>query len=58
MYGLADSNSAVTGQPHSEIASLAVFLDRIFQGHELIRNFPGGSIRVIPSPAGKRAEEW
>ncbi|MDD1719116.1 MAG: tRNA (cytidine(56)-2'-O)-methyltransferase [Methanoregulaceae archaeon] len=58
MYGLADYNIAVTGQPHSEIASLAVFLDRIFQGHELIRNFPGGSIRVIPSPAGKRAEEW
>lgn len=28
MYGLADHNVAVTDQPHSEVAALAVFLDR------------------------------
>lgn len=57
VYGLADYNIAVTSQPHSEIAGLAVFLDRLFQGAELDRVFPGGKIRVIPTAAGKRAEE-
>ncbi len=29
VYGLADYNIAVTNQPHSEIAGLAVFLDQL-----------------------------
>ncbi|MCU0632431.1 MAG: tRNA (cytidine(56)-2'-O)-methyltransferase [Methanolinea sp.] len=57
VYGLADYNISVTGQPHSEIGSLAVFLDRLFQGRELDLEFPGASIRVIPSPDGKVTEE-
>jgi tRNA (cytidine56-2'-O)-methyltransferase len=57
LYGLADYNISVTGQPHSEISSLAVFLDHLFSGEELDRRFPGASIRVVPSPAGKRTEE-
>ena len=57
LYGLADYNVAVTNQPHSEIAGLAVFLDRLFQGRELSGEFPGGKIRVIPSVQGKFAEE-
>ncbi|MCX6693041.1 MAG: tRNA (cytidine(56)-2'-O)-methyltransferase [Methanomicrobiales archaeon] len=57
LFGIADYNVAVTSQPHSEIASLAVFLDRIFQGEEFSREFPGGTIRVVPSRAGKIAEE-
>jgi tRNA (cytidine56-2'-O)-methyltransferase len=57
IYGLADYNIAVTGQPHSEISSLAVFLDHIFSGEELGRTFPGARIRVIPSPDGKETEE-
>lgn len=57
IFGRADYNVAVTGQPHSEIAGLAVFLDRLFCGTELDREFPGGSIRVVPSASGKRAEE-
>ena len=57
LFGLADFNVAVTGQPHSEIASLALFLDHLFSGTELAGEFPGSQIRIIPSRAGKRTEE-
>jgi tRNA (cytidine56-2'-O)-methyltransferase len=56
VYGLADFNVAVTNQPHSEIAGLAVFLDRLFEGRELGASFPGARIRVVPSAHGKLAE--
>jgi tRNA (cytidine56-2'-O)-methyltransferase len=57
IYGLADYNVAVTGQPHSEISSLALFLDHLFAGTELKKEFPGAQIRIIPSKAGKQTEE-
>jgi len=57
IYGLADYNVAVTGQPHSEISSLALFLDHLFAGTELRKEFPGAQIRIIPSKAGKQTEE-
>jgi tRNA (cytidine56-2'-O)-methyltransferase len=57
MYGLADYNVSVTGQPHSEIASLALFLDCFYEGSEFNRTFPGAKIRIIPSRAGKQTEE-
>lgn len=57
IYGLADYNIAVTGQPHSEISSLAVFLDRLFSGKELDSDFPGAKIRIIPSSSDKLTEE-
>ncbi len=53
MYELADWNVAVGGQPHSEVAALAVFLDRLFQGRELGEEFEGG-LKIIPSPRGKQ----
>ncbi len=55
VYDLADFNIAVTNQPHSEIAGLAVFLDRLFEGRELAAPFPGARIRIIPSAHGKVA---
>jgi tRNA (cytidine56-2'-O)-methyltransferase len=58
LFGLADYNVAVTNQPHSEISSLAVFLDHLYEGRELDREFPGSRIRVIPTKAGKTTEEW
>ena len=57
IYGLADYNVAVTGQPHSEISSLALFLDHLSNGTELNNKFPGAQIRIIPSKAGKQTEE-
>ena len=56
VYGLADWNISVTSQPHSEIASLAVFLDRLFEGSELSTEFPGARIRVVPCGEGKQTE--
>ena len=52
VYGLADWNVAVGNQPHSEVAALAVFLDRLFQGEELGREFEGG-LKIVPSSRGK-----
>ncbi len=52
IYNLADANVAVTSQPHSEIAALAVFLDRYFEGRELEKKFHG-KVRIKPSLKGK-----
>jgi tRNA (cytidine56-2'-O)-methyltransferase len=57
IYGLADFNVAVTGQPHSEISSLALFLDHLSSGDGLRTEFPGAQIRIVPSKAGKQTEE-
>ena len=57
IYGLADYNIAVTGQPHSEISSLALFLDSLFLGKEFACEFPGARIRIIPTRMGKQTEE-
>ncbi|HII98268.1 MAG TPA: tRNA (cytidine(56)-2'-O)-methyltransferase [Methanoregula sp.] len=54
IYGLADYNVAVTGQPHSEISSLALFLDHLARGQNLALDFPGAQIKIIPSKAGKQ----
>jgi len=53
-YEVADYNVAIGHQPHSEIAALAVFLDRLFNGAELHTRFPDATIEIIPSPRGKR----
>jgi len=57
IFGFADYNVAVTGQPHSEISSLALFLDHYFSGQEFRNEFPGARIRIVPSKAGKQTEE-
>jgi len=54
VYERADFNVGVTNQPHSEIAALAVFLDRLFEGRELDRTWDGAEKRVVPKAAGKR----
>lgn len=54
VYDEADWNVGVTNQPHSEVAGLAVFLDRLFDGAELDREWEGGEQRVIPKETGKR----
>ena len=56
VYEAADYNVAVTNQPHSEVAGLAVFLDRLFEGRELDREWDGASHRVVPQATGKLVE--
>ena len=56
VYFIADMNIAVGNQPHSEIAALAIFLDRYFQGKELINSFDNAKMKIVPSSRGKRVK--
>lgn len=56
LYRLSDFNVSVSNQPHSEIAALAVFLDRFFEGEELKQRFRNHRIMVLPSKRGKKVE--
>jgi tRNA (cytidine56-2'-O)-methyltransferase len=56
VYERADWNVGVTNQPHSEVAGLAVFLDRLFEGRELDREWEDADRRVVPQATGKRVE--
>jgi tRNA (cytidine56-2'-O)-methyltransferase len=57
VYEAADWNVAVTNQPHSEVASLAVFLDHLFEGEELDREWEEADREVVPRAEGKRVED-
>ncbi|WP_135363491.1 tRNA (cytidine(56)-2'-O)-methyltransferase [Halosimplex halophilum] len=57
VYERADYNVAVTNQPHSEVASLAVALDRLFDGRELDREWADADREVVPMETGKRVVE-
>lgn len=54
VYEIADYNIAIGNQPHSEVAALAVFLDRLFKGKELEKNFSKARLRIKGSLAGKK----
>lgn len=56
-YDIADYNVAIGNQPHSEIAALAIFLDRMFSGKQLKREHPGGRLKIIPAEKGKNVQE-
>ncbi|MGC8506563.1 MAG: tRNA (cytidine(56)-2'-O)-methyltransferase [Thermoplasmata archaeon] len=55
VYSMADFNVSVTNQPHSEIAALAIFLDRYNEGRELKVDH-NGKLKVIPTEKGKKVE--
>jgi tRNA (cytidine56-2'-O)-methyltransferase len=57
VYDAADYNVAVTNQPHSEVAGLAVLLDRLFEGRQLDREWVDADKRVVPKATGKLVEE-
>jgi len=52
----SDFNVAIGNQPHSECASLAVFLDRLFEGEELKKSFRNAKVRIIPQERGKKIQ--
>jgi len=54
LYHLADYNLAVTSQPHSEIAALAITLHEIQRGEELKRDFGKSKLRIVPREKGKQ----
>ena len=53
---ISDFNVAVGNQPHSECASLAVFLDRLFEGEELTKHFDNAKVIIAPQKSGKKIE--
>ncbi len=56
VYGAVDWNISVTGQPHSEVSALAVFLHELSQGKELDLEFSGARLKTIPQTKGKKIE--
>ena len=55
-YQSADHNVSVGNQPHSEIAALAIFLDRFTDGKNLYSD-RDGQMTVIPNERGKTVVE-
>ncbi len=53
MYDIADYNIAIGNQPHSEISSLAIFLDRIQAGKQFLVKFGNARKEIIPNSKGK-----
>lgn len=52
VYEMVDYNVSIGSQPHSEVAALAVFLDRLLCGKGIETNF-GGELQIVPSENGK-----
>jgi tRNA (cytidine56-2'-O)-methyltransferase len=53
IYEMADFNVSVGNQPHSEVAALAIFLDRYSGGKWLEKQF-NGKIEILPCNNGKK----
>lgn len=57
VYNYVDYQVAVTNQPHSEVAALAVFLDWYFEGEEMKKEFKDAKLKIIPKLKGKEVKE-
>ncbi|ASJ13000.1 tRNA (cytidine(56)-2'-O)-methyltransferase [Thermococcus thioreducens] len=57
VYDISDYNVGVGNQPHSEVAALAVFLDRLLEGEGLRKSFENAKLRIIPQEKGKKVIE-
>jgi tRNA (cytidine56-2'-O)-methyltransferase len=53
LFGLSDFNVAVGSQPHSEVAALALAVDRLGGGAWARKKFKGGRVVIRPSARGK-----
>lgn len=58
VYGISDYNVSVGVQPHSEVAALAVLLDRVYEGRQLEAEFAGAKYRIVPSVNGEKNVEF
>lgn len=56
VFKAVNFNVALGNQPHSEVAALALFLDRFLGGEGLRRNYQG-RLKIIPSKNGKKVVE-
>jgi tRNA (cytidine56-2'-O)-methyltransferase len=53
IYDLVDWNVAIGNQPHSEVAALAILLDRVLGPRAWDRDDFAGRVRIRPSARGK-----
>jgi len=51
---VSNFNVAIGNQPHSECASLAIFLDHLFEGKELTKSFDNAKVKIISQKSGKK----
>ncbi|WP_135604660.1 tRNA (cytidine(56)-2'-O)-methyltransferase [Methanococcoides sp. NM1] len=54
IYDMADWNVAVGNQPHSEVAAVALTMDRIAQNEPLRQEFGDAELTIVPMECGKR----
>ena len=57
VYDMADYNVSIGSQPHSEVAALAVLLDRILQGRQFQKKHANAQREIIPTKRGKRVND-
>ncbi len=57
IFTLADYNVAIGHQPHSEVAALAIFLDRLSRGKALHFSPKDAKLKIIPQERGKKVDE-
>jgi tRNA (cytidine56-2'-O)-methyltransferase len=55
IYEKADFNISISNQPHSEIAALAIFLDRYTKSQWKKQKF-NGKLEILPSDKGKKVK--
>ncbi|MHA1378493.1 MAG: tRNA (cytidine(56)-2'-O)-methyltransferase [Candidatus Helarchaeota archaeon] len=56
IYELATYNISISNQPHSEVAALAIFLDRFYEGKQFTKKVEGAKFEIIPSKKGKNVK--
>ena len=54
LYDIADYNIAIGNQPHSEVAALSIFLDRMFEGKQFDKDFGNARFKIVPTGRGKK----
>jgi tRNA (cytidine56-2'-O)-methyltransferase len=52
-YEISDYNISISNQPHSEVAALAVFLDKYTNGLWKTKTF-NGEMTILPASKGKQ----
>ncbi len=57
IFELSDFNIAIGNQPHSEVAALAVFLDRLTEGEARKQKFQNANYEIVPMEQGKQANK-
>ena len=57
IFKLADWNISITNQPMSEVAALAIFLDRFGQHQALDHEFLNAQVRIVPSKDRKEIQQ-